>query len=76
MIDNAREKRLNQKRYRDRQRRGEHTARMILTERQIDHLAAEGYLDGENTVATMRERHKKRDSHADPRIDACSGRSA
>ena len=50
MIDNAREKRLNQKRYRDRQRRGEHAARMILTERQIDHLAAEGYLDGENTV--------------------------
>lgn len=27
---------------------------------------------------SMRERsaHKKRDSHADPRIDACSGRSA
>ena len=54
VIDHAARKRKrlakNTRAHRIRRSRGEQAARMILTERQIDHLAAEGYLDGENTV--------------------------
>ena len=36
--------------FRERRRRGAYWGRVLLTEKQVDYLAVNGYLDGENTV--------------------------
>ena len=54
VIDDAARKRKrlaqNIRTHRVRRSRGERVVSTILTERQIEHLAVEGYLDGDNTL--------------------------